>query len=53
MQYTRFKVAFDVGLFKRRETDPAAEILEQSSGKHEVSNAEFLVYRFGYLTTLR
>jgi putative transposase len=40
------------GLFERRDTDAATESFQQLTEKHDLSNAEFLVDGYGYLTVL-
>jgi transposase-like protein len=46
------KLLLGVDLFDRRGTDPATEFLEQLAEKHDLSNTEFLVDGYGYLTAL-
>ncbi|MDZ7745860.1 MAG: IS6 family transposase [Halobacteriales archaeon] len=46
------KLLLGVELFDRRGTDPATKFLEQLTEKHDLSNAEFLVDGYGYLTAL-
>jgi transposase-like protein len=41
-----------VDLFERRGTDPAAEFLERLAEKHDLSDTEFLVDGYRYLTAL-
>ncbi len=42
----------DVALFGRHGTDPAAAFLHRLTEKHDLSEAEFLVDAYGYLTAL-
>jgi transposase-like protein len=46
------KLLLGVDLFDRRGTDPATEFLGQLAEKHDLSNTEFLVDGYGYLTAL-
>jgi transposase-like protein len=46
------KLLLGVDLFDRRGTDPVTEFLEQLAEKHDLSNTEFLVDGYGYLTAL-
>ena len=46
------KLLLGIDLFDRRGTDPATEFLEQLAEKHDLSNTEFLVDGYGYLTAL-
>ncbi len=46
------KLIFDVELFGRHGTDPAAAFLHRLREKHDLSEAEFLVDQFGYRTSL-
>ncbi|QRV17817.1 IS6 family transposase (plasmid) [Haloterrigena salifodinae] len=46
------KLILDVELFGRRGTDPAAAFLHGLTEKHDLSDAEFLVDGYGYLTAL-
>jgi len=46
------KLLRDVDLFERRGTDPATEFLEHLIEKHDLSDTEFLVDGYGYLTIL-
>jgi len=46
------KLLLGVELFDRRGTDPATEFLQQLTKKHDLSDAEFLVDGYGYLTAL-
>ncbi|PGF14455.1 IS6 family transposase [Natrinema sp. CBA1119] len=45
------KLILDVALFGRRGTDPAAAFLHGLTEKHDLSDAEFLVDGYGYLTS--
>ena len=46
------KLILDVALFGRHGTDLAAAFLSGLAEKHDLSDAVFLVYQFGYRTTL-
>ncbi|MDJ1433070.1 IS6 family transposase [Halostagnicola sp. A-GB9-2] len=46
------KLILDVALFGRHGTDPAAAFLHGLREKHDLSDAEFLVYQFVYRTAL-
>jgi transposase-like protein len=46
------KLLLGVDLFERRGTDPATEFLQELAEKHDLSNTEFLVDGYGYLTAL-
>ena len=46
------KLLLGVDLFERRGTDPATEFFQQLAGEHDLSDAEFLVDGYGYLTAL-
>lgn len=46
------KLVIDVQLFGRRGTDPAAEFLHWLGEKHDLSEYEFPVDGYGYLTAL-
>ena len=46
------KLLLGVDLFERRGTDPATEFLRQLTEKHDLSDTEFLVDGYGYLTAL-
>lgn len=49
---SRFKIVARWRFFHRRGTDPAKEFLEQLTGKHNLSNTEFLVDGYEYLIAL-
>ncbi len=46
------KLVLDADVFSWRGTDPAAAFLHRLTEKHDLSEAEFLVDGFGYLTAL-
>jgi putative transposase len=46
------KLILDVGLFGRHGTDPAAAFLHGLRERHDLSDAVFLVDKFGYRTSL-
>ena len=46
------KLVLDAQVFGRRGTDPAAAFLHGLGEKHDLSEAEFLVDGYGYLTAL-
>jgi transposase-like protein len=41
-----------VDIFERHGTDPATEFLQQLTGKYDLSDTEFLVDGYSFLTTL-
>ncbi|WP_136601186.1 IS6 family transposase [Salinigranum halophilum] len=46
------KLLLGINLSERRGTDPATEFLRQLTKKHDLSDTEFLVDGYGYLTAL-
>ena len=46
------RLLFEVDVFSRRGTDPAAAFLHRLTDKHNIADAEFLVDAAGYLTAL-
>ncbi|MGQ4557325.1 IS6 family transposase [Halobellus sp. GM3] len=46
------KLLLGVDLFERRGTDPATEFLRKLAEKHDLSDTEFFVDGYGYLTAL-
>ncbi|ELY63567.1 putative transposase [Natrinema versiforme JCM 10478] len=46
------KLILDIALFGRHGIDPAAAFLHRLDGKHNLSEAKFLVDQFGYRTVI-